>query len=68
MKKYFKTQEKIKRKSISRTKKEQAVAREAGARFLNSPEGKAALERVSSVDKLSQVLATKFIKSDVVEF
>lgn len=56
---YFKTKEKMKRKSHSMTKLAKEKAKAEHERFINSDEGKAAIERLSLIDDLSAALAAK---------
>lgn len=59
MRSYFKTSDKNERKRESRTRRMQAVARDERARLLNTPEGKAAIERIRDADRVSTVMELK---------
>ena len=58
---HFKTKERVKRKSVSRTRKQQAIDKAKKDAFLNSPEGIEAVLRLSIASDLSAALAEKFM-------
>lgn len=56
---YFRTINKLKRKSISRTRRIQEQSRLEKEKYLNSPEGKAAIARIQDADAVSTVMQLK---------
>jgi len=60
MRKYFKSIEQIKRKQTSRTRKQQAAARELKERILSSPEGRKALAELEAAEFVSTKFAMDY--------
>ena len=56
---YFKSKEKNKKENKSRTRRQQALDKIEKQKFLDSPEGKAAVNKISLIDKISEALAAK---------
>lgn len=58
-KRFFKSKERVKRKSESRTRKMQAAAKLEKDRFLNSEAGRSEIEKLTRINAISKLLAAK---------